>query len=107
MTASGDGYYAEWADLRREALQYGEERDFLRERRDELWQTFLRESPPLGNDQYGAELEKRLPGIRDALFAAFDAYIDEVGGVQERLRVNAVTYEGAEGAGVIPSSRSV
>ncbi|MEU9834367.1 hypothetical protein AB0D67_22805 [Streptosporangium sp. NPDC048047] len=107
MTASGDGYYAEWADLRRRASQYGEERDFLRERRDELWQAFLRESPPLGDDQYGAELEKRLPGIMDGLFTAFDAYIDEIGGVRERLSAGAATYEGAEGAGTIPSSRGV
>ncbi|GAA4233986.1 hypothetical protein FHR32_001453 [Streptosporangium album] len=105
MTVS-DGYYAEWAGLRRRAQDYGDERDFLREAYTSLGEAFLREGRPLGDDQYGAELEKNLPRIRERIFDAFDAYIQEIGGVRKRLGVSAAVYEAADQAGTLPSSPS-
>ncbi|MFJ2030193.1 hypothetical protein [Streptosporangium sp. NPDC087985] len=101
-----DGYYAEWAGLRRRAQDYGDEHDFLREAYISLGEAFLREGRPLGSDQYGAELEKNLPRIREGIFDAFAAYIEEIDGVRKRLGANAAVYEAADQAGSLPSSPS-
>lgn len=103
MTVPG-GYYAEWAGLRRRARYYGDERDFLREEYAALSEAFLREGRPLGDDQYGAELEKNLPRVRQGIFDAFNAYIEEIGDVQERLRANAAVYEAANQASSLSSA---
>ncbi|MEV6860978.1 hypothetical protein AB0M44_08230 [Streptosporangium subroseum] len=102
-----EGYHAKWTGLRRRAQDVGEEGVFLREAHDALREAFLREGRPLGDDQYGAELEKNFPRIRDGIFDAFAAYIEEVDSVEKRLNINAAVYEAADEASTFPSSPGV
>ncbi|WP_336206949.1 hypothetical protein [Nonomuraea sp. LPB2021202275-12-8] len=73
----------------------GDAETMLRQR-NTLRDEFLFEGNPLGHDQYGAELAKRLPQIRDGIMDAFDACVTEAEGIRDRLGENAWTYDTAE-----------
>ncbi|MGV9772976.1 hypothetical protein [Streptosporangium sp. NPDC003464] len=105
MTGPFDGYYAAPEEIRlRRAGQFGDERDHVEEQRAALEQVFLREGMPLGDDQYGAELEKNLPKIKDSIFGAFKAYTDELESVRVRLITGAGGYRSADSPGFSPGA---
>ncbi|GLW10650.1 hypothetical protein Misp01_57780 [Microtetraspora sp. NBRC 13810] len=52
----------------------------------------------MGDDQYGAELERHFPQLKDGLLDAFDAYLADLEGVQTRLRDTRHTYDAADQA---------
>ncbi|TDE32643.1 hypothetical protein E1295_39270 [Nonomuraea mesophila] len=60
-------------------------------------EAFATAGRPMGHDQYGAELEKHFPQLKEQLLAAFDAYIEELDGLDTGLRSTAATYEAAAG----------
>lgn len=57
---------------------------------------FDRDRNALGNDEYGAELAKKLPGIESGIFDALMAHIGELERAASGLRVSARNYQGAE-----------
>ncbi|WP_327093049.1 hypothetical protein OIE66_21110 [Nonomuraea sp. NBC_01738] len=57
---------------------------------------FDRDRNTLGNDEYGAELAKKLPGIESGIFDALMAHIGELERAASGLRVSARNYQGAE-----------
>lgn len=90
------GYYVQPDTLRRQAAVYGERERNAEEVRDALRAAFDRDRDTLGNDEYGAELAKKLPEIERAIFGDFKAHLDELGRLASGLHVNARNYEGAE-----------
>jgi hypothetical protein len=90
------GYYVRPRELRRKAAVYGEFERNAQEARDELRAAFDRDKNTLGNDEYGAELAKKMPEIERGIFDALRAYIDELGRIASDLHVNARNYERAE-----------
>ncbi|GLW08116.1 hypothetical protein Misp01_32460 [Microtetraspora sp. NBRC 13810] len=97
MSETGEqGYTAGWADLRRESSVMREARDGAAAVRDALRAALDRDRAALGDDQYGAELSRRLPGIEQGIFDAFDAYLGELDGTGAGLGMNAINYETAE-----------
>ncbi|MGN9836738.1 hypothetical protein ACTMTI_01315 [Nonomuraea sp. H19] len=92
------GYHVRRSALRRSAGGYEDGADQLRQWRAELRAVLEEEGNPLGDDQYGAALAKRLPQVTDELFGAFDAYIAELDGVGSGLTDSAANYEAAEHA---------
>ncbi|MFF0868963.1 hypothetical protein ACFYUV_44910 [Nonomuraea sp. NPDC003560] len=95
----GQGYQAVFSGLRQRSTQAGSSADALWDIRDVLSAVFYREGNPLGDDQYGMELEKNQYKIEEGVFAAFDGYIRAVETVQDGLWGNARNYEDAEGYG--------
>lgn len=90
------GYYMRWDALRREARVYDELGHNAQAARDDLRAAFDRDRSTLGNDMYGAELAKALPGIERDIFDALKRHIDELERVATGLNVNARNYERAE-----------
>ncbi|MEU1725227.1 hypothetical protein [Nonomuraea sp. NPDC005692] len=97
--ARGQGYKAVFSGLRQRSAQADSSADALWDLRTALGTVFYREGNPLGDDQYGIELEKNRYRIEDGIFTAFDAYIQAVEDVRDGLRDNARNYEDAEGYG--------
>jgi hypothetical protein len=102
MTERSGGYQAERAGLLRRARAFADERDRMAAECAALEEVFLREGRPLGDDQYGAELERNLPKLKESVFGGFRAYIDELEGVRKGLIANADGYRAAEQAGTVP-----
>ncbi|MFI7704583.1 hypothetical protein [Nonomuraea sp. NPDC049480] len=90
------GYQVAWQGLRKRSARAGDDVDFLVEQRDILMRTFEAEGNPLGKDQYGVELERNLPKVKQQVFDAFDVYIDEMEYLRDGLSGNARYYEEAE-----------
>ncbi|MCG5220955.1 hypothetical protein [Streptosporangium sp. KLBMP 9127] len=82
--------------LVRESKVVGGRRDNVTSARDTLRAAFDRDRRALGDDEYGAELEKKMPGIEAGIFNALQAYIDDLDGLATGLRVSAARYEQAE-----------
>jgi hypothetical protein len=91
-----DGYTAVFGGLRSRAAKADSSTWELEEQRVWLRDMFSAEGNPLGKDQYGAQLEKNLPKITQAVFGAFDVYIDEMAAIRDGLRENGRNYENAE-----------
>ncbi|GAA4959221.1 hypothetical protein HD597_005429 [Nonomuraea thailandensis] len=90
------GYHVAWQALRAGSTRAEGNVDYLVEERDFLLNVFDREGNPLGQDQYGLELERKLPGIRESVFGSFDSYIEEMEYLGDGLSGNARNYEDAE-----------
>ncbi|MCF6476293.1 hypothetical protein FAF44_49335 [Nonomuraea sp. MG754425] len=97
MSGTGDGYIAASDEIRRErGGQAADEAAFVEDVRDDVQESFAAAGRPMGHDQYGAELEKHFPQLKERIFAAFDAYIEELDGLYTGLRKTAANYEAAE-----------
>lgn len=90
------GYYVQQETLRRQATVYGEFERSATEARDQLRAAFDRDRNTLGNDEYGAELAKKMPEIEREIFDGLQAHIDELGGIASGLHLTARNYEQAE-----------
>ncbi|MFI7638550.1 hypothetical protein [Nonomuraea sp. NPDC049400] len=90
------GYSVAWEALHLQARVYDELERNAKEARDELRAAFDRDRKTLGNDEYGAELAKNLPGIERRIFDDLKTYIDELERVASGLNVNARNYEAVE-----------
>ncbi|TDC92693.1 hypothetical protein E1292_41485 [Nonomuraea deserti] len=92
-----EGYAAEWERIRRQrGGQAADEAAFVKDVRDDVREAFATAGRPMGHDQYGAELEKHYPQLKEQIFAAFDAYIEELDGLHTGLQDTAAHYGGAE-----------
>ncbi|MGN9846088.1 hypothetical protein ACTMTI_49035 [Nonomuraea sp. H19] len=91
-----EGYFVEWEALRRESSVIRERRDGVAEAREALRQAFDRDRATLGQDAYGAELARELPGIEEGIFSAFDGYLAELDGTSEGLNTSATNYQSVE-----------
>ncbi|GLX00105.1 hypothetical protein [Microtetraspora sp. NBRC 16547] len=98
---TGSGFYVKWSALRREAVVVDELRRNAVSARDRLRAAFDRDGRALGSDQYGAELEKKMPAITEGIFTAFQKHIDELDRIATGLRTGSMTYEQAEHANEI------
>ncbi|GAA2684498.1 hypothetical protein GCM10010412_070900 [Nonomuraea recticatena] len=90
------GYSVRWGALHRQARVYAELTHNAEEAHVELRAAFDRDRNTLGQDMYGAELAKKLPGMEADIFAALKAHIDELERVASDLNVSARNYEGAD-----------
>ncbi|MFI7444806.1 hypothetical protein [Nonomuraea indica] len=96
---TGPGYTARTEGIRQHGRASAGEAEHVRTVLRDVQEAFARAGRPMGDDQYGAEMEKRYPVLRDQVITAFHAYIDELEGVGGNLHVTAATYDAAEGAG--------
>ncbi|MFB4271506.1 hypothetical protein [Nonomuraea sp. GTA35] len=96
--ASGkeNGYQVAWQSLRKGSARADDRLDLVEEQYSLVNVAFLTEGNPLGDDQYGAELERRLPKLEDDIYRAFDDYLYELRYMRDGLQDNARTYEDAE-----------
>ncbi|WP_327087371.1 hypothetical protein OIE66_34345 [Nonomuraea sp. NBC_01738] len=90
------GYRAVFGGLRTRSAQAGSSVDDLWEIHDRLAAAFAREGNPLGDDQYGAALEKVRGSLNGDVLSGFTAYIGVVQGIRDGLRDGAGHYQGAE-----------
>jgi hypothetical protein len=97
---TGSGYTARPEGIRRHARVSAGEAEQVRAVLRDVREAFARAGRPMGDDQYGAEMEKKYPVMRDGVIAAILAYADELEGVGGGLRVTAATYEAVEDPGV-------
>ncbi|MEU1392251.1 MULTISPECIES: hypothetical protein [unclassified Nonomuraea] len=95
----GQGYKAVFSGLRQRSAQADSSLTALWSLRDVLQAAFYREGNPLGDDHYGAELEKNRYKIEDAVIGAFDRYYKALADIRDGLRDSARNYEDAEGYG--------
>ncbi|SEL92338.1 hypothetical protein [Nonomuraea pusilla] len=93
------GYYVRAQSLRDQAVAYDKHAVDVTDVRNTLRAAFDRDRSSLGNDEYGAELAKKLPGIESGIFDGFKAFIDELEGIATGLRANAGNYERADSPG--------
>lgn len=97
---TGSGYTARPERIRRHARVSAGEAEQVRAVLRDVQEAFARAGRPMGDDQYGAEMEKKYPVMRDGVIAAFQSYVDELEGVGGGLRVTAAAYEAVEDPGV-------
>ncbi|GAA2320292.1 hypothetical protein GCM10010149_86460 [Nonomuraea roseoviolacea subsp. roseoviolacea] len=95
MGQPSDGYDASASGIRRRAEKAHEEAAYARALRDELAGVFAREGRPMGDDLYGAELDKSFPKRRDAILEEFHSYIAELEATHEGMRTSAKHYDTA------------
>ncbi|MFI6920990.1 hypothetical protein ACIBIZ_13630 [Nonomuraea spiralis] len=93
------GYLAVFSGLRSRSAQLDDSVERAWELKDRLSAVFAREGNPLGDDQYGAELEKNQWIIENGILVAFDEYIAELEDLRDGLRASATNYQDAEGYG--------
>ncbi|MCK2214693.1 hypothetical protein MF672_012940 [Actinomadura sp. ATCC 31491] len=91
------GYQAVFGGLRTRSSQAHDYATLLFNLRSRLDETFAEVGNPLGDDHYGAELEKKRYKIEDGVFDAFTTYIWQVEDMRDGLRDNSRNYEDAEG----------
>ncbi|MEU4538716.1 hypothetical protein AB0G15_28090 [Streptosporangium sp. NPDC023825] len=96
MSGSSGGYHVRRDVLRRQAHVYDEQRVDMTQVRDDLQAAFDRDRNTLGNDEYGAELAKKLPGIEERIFSDLQAYIANLEGTISGLHTAAGNYERAD-----------
>ncbi|MDP9841442.1 hypothetical protein [Streptosporangium lutulentum] len=90
------GYYVHPSSLRSQTHVYDQQRIDVEQTRNDLWAAFDRDRNTLGNDEYGAELAKKLPRIEEEIFTALNAYISELEDTSSGLRTTAGNYELAD-----------
>lgn len=93
---TSNGYRADWAGIRRHGKVPAAEAEFARLVLHEVREAFVAAGRPMGHDQYGAEMEKNYPLMRDGIYQAFQVYIDELDGTGRGMHVTAATYETAD-----------
>ncbi|MFE3453948.1 hypothetical protein ACFXJ8_33985 [Nonomuraea sp. NPDC059194] len=96
MTPQHGGYSVRTSGLRTRASYAEGDADTLWWEKRLLLEVFMTEGNPLGDDQYGAELEKKLPKLQGEIMDAFTACINEAEGIRDGLHGNARTYDSAE-----------
>jgi hypothetical protein len=94
-----DGMYVERTALEGGARSAEDQQSRIARARDTLRAAFDRDRRTLGDDQYGAELEKQLPEIENGIFDAFHACLDGLGAGAGGLRVSARNYKQADSDG--------
>lgn len=90
------GYSVRPDALRGKARVYEELERNAKDVRDELRAAFDQDRSTLGNDMYGAELAKEMPGIEQRVFGLLKEYLDELDLVASDLHLSAGNYEWAE-----------
>ncbi|MEQ4715228.1 hypothetical protein [Nonomuraea sp. B19D2] len=90
------GYSVAWKALHLQARVYDELERNAKETRDELRAAFDRDRKTLGNDEYGAELAKKMPEIERRIFDDLKTHIDELERLASGLNVNARNYKAVE-----------
>lgn len=97
MTESYEGGFdVRPAALRRVSHVYAEQWRNAVEARDLLQAAFDRDRRTLGDDEYGAELAKKLPEIESRIFTALQSHLDELDRIAAGLHVSAANYELAD-----------
>ncbi|WP_326824630.1 hypothetical protein [Streptosporangium sp. NBC_01756] len=91
-----NGYHVEREALRRQARVYDELERNARTAYDELRAAFDQDRNTLGNDVYGAELAKDMPGIERGIFDDLKKHIDQLEYVAAGLNVSAHNSEQAD-----------
>ncbi|WP_406319031.1 hypothetical protein OHA77_17020 [Streptosporangium sp. NBC_01639] len=90
------GYSAQPRKIQQHGRAAAEEVERIHGVLRDVREAFVAAGRPMGDDQYGAEMEKSYPVMRDDIFNAFNAYLDELDGVGEGLHVTGATYRAAE-----------
>ncbi|MEO3891662.1 hypothetical protein [Nonomuraea sp. B5E05] len=90
------GYSVRSESLRLQSQVFTAQRESLAKARDDLRAAFDRDRNTLGNDEYGAELAKKLPEMERNIFTALKGCIDEFDGLAGGLHTNAGNYEAAD-----------
>lgn len=93
------GYKAEPQAIRRHGKASAEEAERVRGILHDVREAFVAAGRPMGHDQYGAQMEKDFPGLRDGIINAFNHYIDQLEGVGDGMHVTATHYSAAEHPG--------
>ncbi|MGN9780987.1 hypothetical protein ACTMTF_06130 [Nonomuraea sp. ZG12] len=93
---SRDGFDVRPDALRRGSHAYDEQWRTAAEVRDLLRAAFDHDRKALGDDEYGAELAKKLPGIESGIFTALRSYIDALDRIAPGLHTSAANYEAAD-----------
>ncbi|MGW2157952.1 hypothetical protein [Nonomuraea sp. NPDC001699] len=82
--------------LHREARTYELFAGNVEQVRADLRAAFNRDRNTLGDDEYGAELAKKLPEMERGIFDALTTFIDELEDVALGLNASARNYKAAE-----------
>ncbi|MFD1939818.1 hypothetical protein ACFSKW_51020 [Nonomuraea mangrovi] len=96
MTANPSGFTVRTSGLRARASYADGEADTLWWEKRALLDVFMIEGNPLGKDQYGIELERKLSTIQDGIMDAFDACVTEAEGIRDKLADTGSTYDSVE-----------
>lgn len=94
-----DGYEVKRQALRRQATGVDQVSERVAQVRATLSAAFDHDRHALGGDHYGAELDRKMPEIEGKIFDSFRAYVDELDGIADKLRLSADNYGHAEGVG--------
>ncbi|MER6950681.1 hypothetical protein ABT294_42355 [Nonomuraea sp. NPDC000554] len=94
MTRSGYGAHPQ--RIRQHGRAAAEEAERVRDVLRDVREAFAAAGRPMGDDQYGAEMEKKYPAMRDGVINAFEDYIAELDRAGAGLHVTAATYEAVE-----------
>ncbi|MEU7745322.1 hypothetical protein [Nonomuraea sp. NPDC049158] len=97
MTVSG--YNARPHGIRQHGRASAEEAERIRGILHDVREAFAAAGRPMGHDQYGAQMEKDFPSMRDGVINAFNDHIDRLEGVGDDIQVTAANYQGAEHPG--------
>ncbi|MEV0195193.1 hypothetical protein [Nonomuraea sp. NPDC050691] len=92
----GDGYTASPHAIARSGRASAQEAERIRGVLHDVREAFAEAGRPMGHDQYGAEMEKTYPSMRDGVIAAFETYIDDLDGTGKSLHVSAATYQATD-----------
>ncbi|MFG1682641.1 hypothetical protein ACGFNP_20915 [Nonomuraea sp. NPDC049269] len=90
------GYTAEPQGIFRYGKASAEEAERVRGILHDVREAFVAAGRPMGHDQYGAQMEKDFPSMRDGIINAFNDYIDQLEGVGDGMGATAVNYRAAE-----------
>ncbi|MFI6921252.1 hypothetical protein ACIBIZ_14955 [Nonomuraea spiralis] len=90
------GYYVRREALYREARTYELFAGNVEQVCADLRAAFNRDRNTLGDDEYGAELAKKLPEMERGIFDVLTKYIDELEDVATGLSTSARNYKAAE-----------
>ncbi|MEV0151395.1 MULTISPECIES: hypothetical protein [unclassified Nonomuraea] len=93
---TGDGYTAAPHAIRRSGQVSAQEAERIRGVLHDVREAFAEAGRPMGGDQYGSEMEKKYPAMRDGVISAFHAYIDDLDGVGGGLNLTAASYQAVE-----------
>jgi hypothetical protein len=96
MSGPYDGYSVRPDAPRQQAHVYDEQRVNAAQVRDDLRAAFDRDRNTLGNDEYGAEFAKKLPGIEERIFSDLNAYITTLEDTTSGLHTTVGNYEQAD-----------
>lgn len=91
-----DGFSVRPESLRRHGSRYQDLKTNVEEAMTALRAAFDQDRKTLGNDEYGAELARQLPGIEQGIEDAFKAYLGDLDDLASGLDVTGRTYEAAD-----------